>query len=154
MNLNMFLHCVWRKYYLVIKVLTNLNSNKTGFSFLFFCCCCLVTKLCPTLCHPMDCKHARFPFPSLSLRVCSNSCPLSQWCYLTILSFVLLDWLKLCWEDQNQLAFWLTLHIWKNTKLKENIIFIFILFYCYNFLLFSCFFKIKTRFVICIPNSI
>ena len=87
MNLNMFLHCVWRKYYLVIKVLTNLNSNKTGFSFLFFCCCCLVTKLCPTLCHPMDCKHARFPFPSLSLRVCSNSCPLSQWCYLIISSF-------------------------------------------------------------------
>ena len=30
--------------------------------------------------------HARLPCPSLSSRVCSNSCPLSQWCYLTILT--------------------------------------------------------------------
>ena len=29
-------------------------------------------------------QHARFLCPSLSPRVCSNSCPLSQWCYLTI----------------------------------------------------------------------
>ena len=27
--------------------------------------------------------HARLLCPSLSLRVCSISCPLSQWCYLT-----------------------------------------------------------------------
>ena len=27
-------------------------------------------------------QHARFPSPSLSLRVCSNSWPLSWWCYL------------------------------------------------------------------------
>ena len=26
--------------------------------------------------------HARLPCPSLSLRVCSYSCPLSQWCHL------------------------------------------------------------------------
>ena len=31
-------------------------------------------------------QHVRLPCPSLSLGVCSNSCPLSQWCYLTILS--------------------------------------------------------------------
>ena len=29
-------------------------------------------------------KHTRLPCPSLSPRVFSNSCPLSQWCYLTI----------------------------------------------------------------------
>ena len=29
-------------------------------------------------------QHARLPCPSLSPRVCSNLCPLSQWCYLTI----------------------------------------------------------------------
>ena len=29
-------------------------------------------------------QHARLPCPSLSCRVCSNSCPLSQWCYTTI----------------------------------------------------------------------
>ena len=29
-------------------------------------------------------QHARLLCPSLSPRVCSNSCPLSQWCYPTI----------------------------------------------------------------------
>ena len=31
-------------------------------------------------------QHARLPSPSLPPRVCSNSCPLSQWCYLIISS--------------------------------------------------------------------
>ena len=35
-------------------------------------------------------QHARLPCPTLSPRVCSNSCPLSQWCYLTILSSAIL----------------------------------------------------------------
>ena len=39
-----------------------------------------------TLCDPMDC-NMRLPCPSPSPRVCSNSCPLSQRCYLTISSF-------------------------------------------------------------------
>ena len=29
-------------------------------------------------------QHARLPCPSLSPGACSNSCPLSQWCHLTI----------------------------------------------------------------------
>ena len=29
-------------------------------------------------------RHARFPCALLPLRICSNSCPLSRWCYLTI----------------------------------------------------------------------
>ena len=34
-------------------------------------------------------QHTRLPCPSPSTRVCSNSCPLSQWCYPTIsFSFV------------------------------------------------------------------
>ena len=33
-------------------------------------------------------RHTRLPCPPLSSRVCSNSCPLSQWCYLTISSSV------------------------------------------------------------------
>ena len=28
---------------------------------LCYCCYCLVTKLCPTLCHPMDCSTPGFP---------------------------------------------------------------------------------------------
>ena len=31
-------------------------------------------------------QHARLPCPSPSPRACSNSCPLSQWCHLTISS--------------------------------------------------------------------
>ena len=49
------------------------------------CCCCLVNKLCPTLWDPMDWKHARLPYPSLSPAVCSDLCPLSWWCHPTIL---------------------------------------------------------------------
>ena len=33
-------------------------------------------------------QHARLPCPSLSPRVCSNSCPLSPWCHPTISSSV------------------------------------------------------------------
>ena len=33
-------------------------------------------------------QHARLSCPSLSPRVCSNSCPLSQWCHPTISSSI------------------------------------------------------------------
>ena len=35
-------------------------------------------------------QHTRLPCPLLSPGVCSNSCPLSQWCYLTISSSAVL----------------------------------------------------------------
>ena len=38
---------------------------------------------------PLGLQHARLPCPSLSPRVCSNSCPLSQWCHPTISSSVI-----------------------------------------------------------------
>ena len=37
---------------------------------------------------PCGLHHCRIPCPSLSPGVCSNSCPLSQWCYPTISSSV------------------------------------------------------------------
>ena len=49
------------------------------------CSCCSVAKLCPTLCN-QTLQHTWFPCASLSSGVCSNSGPLSQWCYLTISS--------------------------------------------------------------------
>ena len=49
--------------------------------------CCSVAKLCLTL-QPHELQHARLPCPSLSPRVCSNLCPLSQWCHPTISSSV------------------------------------------------------------------
>ena len=48
-------------------------------------CCCSVAKLCPTL-QPHGLEHIRLPCPSLSPGVCSDSYPLSHWCYLTISS--------------------------------------------------------------------
>ena len=48
-----------------------------------FPCCCSVAKSCPTLCNPMDCSVPDFPVLQLSPWVCSNSCSLSWWCYLT-----------------------------------------------------------------------
>ena len=35
---------------------------------------------------PWTSLHSRFPCPPPSPRVCPSSCPLSQWCYLTISS--------------------------------------------------------------------
>ena len=39
---------------------------------------------------PRGLQHTRLPCPSLSFRVCSNSCPLSWWCHPTISSSVAL----------------------------------------------------------------
>ena len=53
---------------------------------LYFCNChCSITESRLTLC-PHELQHARLPCPSLSPRICSDSCPLSQWCHLTISS--------------------------------------------------------------------
>ena len=48
--------------------------------------CCSLVKSCATLCDPMDIPG--FLCPSLSPGICSNSCPLSQWCCITISSSV------------------------------------------------------------------
>ena len=37
---------------------------------------------------PQGLQHTRLPCPSLCPKVCSNSCPLSQWCHPTISSSV------------------------------------------------------------------
>ena len=50
--------------------------------------CCLVAHWCPTL-RPQGLWHASLPCSSLSPGVCSNSCPLSQWCHPTISSSVI-----------------------------------------------------------------
>ena len=47
--------------------------------------CCSFAKSYPTLFGPMDC---RLPCPPPSPGVCSNSCPLTQWCHPTISSSV------------------------------------------------------------------
>ena len=50
-------------------------------------CCCSATKSCLTLWDLMDwLQHARLLCLPLSPGVCRNSCPPSQWCYITISS--------------------------------------------------------------------
>ena len=50
--------------------------------------CWSVTKSCSALCDPMDLQYARLICPPVFPGVCSNSCSLSQWYYLTISSSV------------------------------------------------------------------
>ena len=61
-------------------------SHLIGYCF----CCCSVTQSCPTFCNCMDCTSGLSVHEWLSPWVCSNSCPLSQWCHSTILSSVAL----------------------------------------------------------------
>ena len=51
---------------------------------------CLIAKSCVTLGNLMNCSTADFPVLQSyqTLGVCSNSCPLNQWCHPTILSSV------------------------------------------------------------------
>ena len=55
-------------------------------TWFYICCCFSVTKLCLT--PILGLQHARLPCLLLSPRVCSNSCPLNQWCHPTISSSV------------------------------------------------------------------
>ena len=52
-------------------------------------CCCSVTKVVSNSLRSHGLQHPRLPCPSLSPRVCSNSCPLSQWCHPVISSSVI-----------------------------------------------------------------
>ena len=54
-------------------------------SAFFNCDLCSVAKSCLTL-WPPGLQHTGLLCPSLSLRICSDSRPLSQWCYPTISS--------------------------------------------------------------------
>ena len=53
--------------------------------------CTVVVQLpsCIWLCDPMDCSMPRFPVFHRLPRVCSNSCPLSQWCHPALSSSVI-----------------------------------------------------------------
>ena len=60
-------------------------------TWLFFClfvllCFFIFQSLSRVSLWPHRLWHTRFPCPSLSPRICSNSCPLSQWCYLILSS--------------------------------------------------------------------
>ena len=69
--------CVW-----MAKSL-GCSPEATATMLIGYCCCCSVVIMSASLqLHGL--QHARLHCPSPSLIVCSNSCPLSQWCHPTI----------------------------------------------------------------------
>ena len=60
------------------KVVTKRVAEEYFIGSTCISCYCSVTQSCPTL-RPHELQPARFPCPSLSPRVCSNSSPLSWW---------------------------------------------------------------------------
>ena len=63
---------------------TLLPANFCAFSLVQFSCSVVSNSLLP-----YGLQHARPPCPSTTLRVYSNSCPLSRWCHPTISSSVI-----------------------------------------------------------------
>ena len=57
----------------------NILSESIIWVYHLHCFCCSFAQL----------QNTRLPCPSLSPRVCSNSCPLNQWCHPTISSSVI-----------------------------------------------------------------
>ena len=72
-------------------LLMNARSTFQYPSWLFFSIWSFVIQLLNHLnsLWPGELQHARLPYPSLSPGVCSHSCPLIQWCCLTISSSVI-----------------------------------------------------------------
>ena len=78
----------WYIYILPFVLFFYKNNIKSVFPvFSSLLSCCSVAQSYLTL-QPHGLQHARLPCPSLSPGVCSNSCPLSQWCHPTISSSV------------------------------------------------------------------
>ena len=69
--------------------------------------CCSVTQSCLTLFYPVGLQHTGLPCPSPSLRVCSNSCPVSQWCHPTI-SFSVIPFSSCLHLSQHQFFQWVS----------------------------------------------
>ena len=96
----------WRSHLLLLSLLSKSVKLHSGLKAVIFphheFSCLTILHLCP-LCLVLVLKllscvwlfvtpglqHARLPCPSLSPSVCSNSCPLNQWCHPTISSSVI-----------------------------------------------------------------
>ena len=95
--------------------------------------CCSV----PQSLRPRGLQHTRLPCPSLSLRVCSNSCPLSRWCHPTIsLSMycsLLLPWVfpsfRIFSNELWNMFIWLSCLVAREKRLIKCLIFLTILNY-------------------------
>ena len=85
-------------FYLIFLILTrkvwiiflsNISNNSFSLFILFFACMLSCVQLYVPMTDSLqlhELQHARLLCPSLFPRVCSNSWPLSRWCYLNISS--------------------------------------------------------------------
>ena len=72
-----------------LKRLSNSSSSSKRHGLTVSVCYCSVDQSCETdSLWSRELQHVWLPCPSLSSGVCSNSCPLSPWCHLTISSSV------------------------------------------------------------------
>ena len=72
----------WDKMFLELHYLQNISDTKlkTCLKVINAGCCSAVSDSWP----PHGLQHTRLPCPSPSPGLCSNSCPLSQWCHPAI----------------------------------------------------------------------
>ena len=73
----MFKCCCFLQLIFLIKI-------SIPYSHFLYCCYCSVAKSCLTLHNPVNSSMSGSSLQPLSPRVCSNSCPLTQWYYLTL----------------------------------------------------------------------
>ena len=94
---------LWCAHYYITRVILNWNACICWFMHSFICMFLsfsqyllngnyvVVESFSPVdFLWPHGLQHIRLPCPPLLPRVCSNSCPLSQWCHPTISSSVAL----------------------------------------------------------------
>ena len=76
---------VWASIWTLQRIPCSHMKVKGGWRLVY---CCPVTQSCPNLCDSMDCNIPGSPVLHCSPGVCSNSCPLNQWCHPTVSSSV------------------------------------------------------------------
>ena len=81
-KIHLFLYCDWEAVYTIVLLKFKYTLKILCFYWLLLFSSWVMSNSL----RPPGLQHARPPCPSLSPRVCSDSCPLSHWCCLTITS--------------------------------------------------------------------
>ena len=95
----------------------------------------------PDSLEPHGLKHARFPYPSLSPRIYSDSCPLNWWYYLAISSSVALFFFCLQFLEKKLSSLEKTLILGKIESKRKPTLYIGL--YTWNLILFLSFLLIE-----------
>ena len=78
------LYILYYKEYIICLCFIQVSKMERKKYLLLLLSCSIVSNSL----HPHGLKQVRLPCPSPSPGACSNTCPLNQWCYPTISSFV------------------------------------------------------------------